>query len=391
MNRKTVLAIILLFGSSCTLSMRHSARKSLTDPLLPFSFLTSVTHVDIAGNTPRHVIAVDLNHDGLPDLVGADSGGATTRIRLAVGDGTFVAMPNVNVGGANWLVAVADLNGDSHPDLTAISDVTDGVAVALGAGDGTFAASTVYPTGSDPGDIALTDLNGDSRPDIIVLNRDIAATAIPDTVSVLINSGTGTFAAQVPYTISNAPVSMQVADFDGDSITDIVVNAGNTDIDFLKGVGNGTFAAKVTSTSVIFTGGHMVSLDIDGDGDRDIVTVHSFSDFIGYSLNNGNGTFANHVQIVTSYADATSLFTGDFNFDGRADLGIVRGVASNDQLDFFAGQTTAPYFVFDRTYSLGTDQTTEVSANTDIDGDGFVDVIGVSLNTDDALILYSSQ
>lgn len=383
--------LALLFTSSCTLSMRHRSQSGLIGSFLPFSFLSSPDHIDISGNSPRHVIAVDLNHDGLPDLVAADSGSATTRIRLAVGDGTFAAAPNVNVGGANWLVAVADLNGDTHPDLAAISDVTNGVAVALGAGDGTFAASTGYPTGPRPGDLALTDLNGDSRPDIIVLNRDISATVTPDTVSVLINTGTGTFAGQVPYTISDTPVSMQIADFDGDSITDIVVNCSNTDVDFLKGVGNGTFAAKVTSTSVIFTGGLMTSLDVDGDGDRDIVTVHPFSNFIGYSLNNGNGTFANHVHVLTGYANASSFFTGDFNFDGRTDLGIVRAVASNDQLDFFAGQATAPYFAFDRTYSLGTDQTTEVSAGTDIDGDGFVDILGVSLTTDDALILYSSQ
>ncbi|CAF4649123.1 unnamed protein product, partial [Rotaria magnacalcarata] len=59
--------------------------------------------------------------------------------------------------------------------------------------NGTFAAQTTYSTGSGPIEVTAADLNGDGKCDIIVANY------ASNNVGVLLNIGSGTFAAQVTY------------------------------------------------------------------------------------------------------------------------------------------------------------------------------------------------
>ena len=57
-----------------------------------------------------------------------------------------------------------------------------------------------YATGHGPTSVAIGDLNGDGKPDLA------AANARRDTVSVLLNSGDGTFAAKRDYATGRCPV-----------------------------------------------------------------------------------------------------------------------------------------------------------------------------------------
>ncbi len=54
-----------------------------------------------------------------------------------------------------------------------------------------FIAQAVYGVGSSPYGVAIADIDGDSKLDIVSSNSG------SNTVSVLINRGTGTFAAAV--------------------------------------------------------------------------------------------------------------------------------------------------------------------------------------------------
>jgi hypothetical protein len=59
------------------------------------------------------------------------------------------------------------------------------VGVLLNKGDGTFAAEHDYQTGLSPVSVTVADLNGDGRPDLVVSNGGLMGTS---TVNVLINT-----------------------------------------------------------------------------------------------------------------------------------------------------------------------------------------------------------
>ena len=102
----------------------------------------------------------------------------------------------------------ADFNGDGKQDLATANDIgSDNVSVLLGNGNGTFAAEVDYPVGSGvtaPSAIAAADLNGDGKPDLAVAYHVSQQTA----VSVLLNTGNGTFAPKIDFSTGSVPTSV---------------------------------------------------------------------------------------------------------------------------------------------------------------------------------------
>src|SRR5262249_30056971 len=112
------------------------------------------------GSQPFDLHAVDINHDGVLDLVSANvSFPPTLTVLLGRRDGTFQQLPNItaptDVHSAR--IAVGDVDGDGNLDLV----LTDG-NVLLGHGDGTF---TIHDSGAMLGaaGLALADLDGDGH------------------------------------------------------------------------------------------------------------------------------------------------------------------------------------------------------------------------------------
>src|SRR6266571_633232 len=56
-------------------------------------------------------------------------------------------------------VGVADVNGDGNPDLVMVNTGANTVSVLLGTGTGTFAPAMDFPTGAAPFFVAVGDLN----------------------------------------------------------------------------------------------------------------------------------------------------------------------------------------------------------------------------------------
>jgi hypothetical protein len=122
------------------------------------------------------------------------------------------------VGNAPFSVAVADLDDDTLPDLVTANADSDDVSVLLGNGDGTFqpAPSSPFAVGDDPLSVAVADLDGDTIPDLVTANL------ASDDVSVLLGNGDGTFQAATSFAVGTSPGSVAVADLDGDTLPDLV-------------------------------------------------------------------------------------------------------------------------------------------------------------------------
>ena len=176
------------------------------------------------------------------------------------------------------------------------------------------------------GHFVAADFNGDGR-------LDLAGGAVK-AAAVLLNNGSGGFAARAEFPVADFQQDLAAGDFDGDGNVDLAVTINNAQIgvSLLAGNGDGTFdpavnlpnAAGADSPSIVAT-------DLDGDARLDLVIGHSMacyvapcvtSELMSVLMGNGDGTFrpARLVQVGRGMA---KIAVGDFNRDGIKDLAMA--------------------------------------------------------------------
>jgi hypothetical protein len=136
------------------------------------TFPTDVSY-PAGGLGPYFAITTDINLDGLPDLVLANRGGDSVSVLLGKRDGTFrsAAVSPTGQGTGPYSVAVVDLNIDGVPDVVTSNYQTDTLSLLLGKGNGHFRdpIQTASP-GKAPYCVTAGDFNGDGKPDLAVAN-----------------------------------------------------------------------------------------------------------------------------------------------------------------------------------------------------------------------------
>jgi hypothetical protein len=102
-----------------------------------------------AGNGPINMVVVDMNGDGLPDLVIADQYNASLEVDYNQGNGSFRQAPQ-SISGQNLLgfVAVGDFDLDGGPDLMVPETASSSAAVLLNRGTNHVQFSGVAVPGS---------------------------------------------------------------------------------------------------------------------------------------------------------------------------------------------------------------------------------------------------
>src|SRR5262249_41375572 len=86
------------------------------------------------------------------------------------------ALPSFTLGGsfaagaAPFALTVADVNQAGKPDLVTANSNSNSVSVLLGTGDGNFAAAQSFAIGSIPSAVAVADLNSDGKLDVVTAN-----------------------------------------------------------------------------------------------------------------------------------------------------------------------------------------------------------------------------
>jgi hypothetical protein len=200
--------------------------------------------------------------------------------------------------------------------------------------------------------------------------------------------------APATYSVGNSVVSVVAADFDNDGKVDLAVvnqngtadqcpsNGGSGSVAILLGNGDGTFAAKWTyDLSCIrgflddVSGLSIFSGDFNGDGKRDLgVLYYNGSEHyqIAIFLGNGDGTF--------NYVESTDGLDGligpdilaDFNRDGNLDF-------ASPIFEDFSGPNIFVYFghgdgTFNLAFGVNTVYVAQSLATGDFNGDGILDL-----------------
>ena len=303
------------------------------------TFQTASNIASESFNCPISVTIADFNGDGLPDLAIANWGGESVSVLLGDGTGGFTEPTSspYAVGNTPFAAIAADFNGDGIADLV-VPNYSNGdagtVSVLLGIGNGSFQSQVTYAVGDGPRSVAVGDFNGDGFPDLAVANYGNGSGSTPGTVSVLLNSGTGTFAAATdsPYTVGTSPIYVAVGDFRGVGKLDLAVtNSADNTISILLGNGDGTFSPTPPTLPPTYpTGTEPFGVaigDFNGDGVADLAATNYNSGSTGtVSVLLGDGTGAFTAETGSPYTvgnGPTRLAAGDFNGDGIADLAVA--------------------------------------------------------------------
>lgn len=280
-----------------------------------------------AGNSPVAVALVDFDGDGKLDAVVANSTAGTVSVLPGKGNSTFKAPVTFTVGANPVALVVADFNGDNKPDIAVVNQGSAGsssVTVLLNTGGaaGSFSFSSAtypLPAGAVPTAIAFGDLDGVNGPDLVVANGTAGG------VSILLNTGNGTFGTATSVAAGSNALAVAVADFKISTLPDIAVADASGTINILPNMG-GTPLVFGAPVPIVLPNGAvpsaMLSGDFNIDGKPDLAVADSANDQVIVLLNTSTGATPAFGTAATYGVELmpVALALGDVNVDGFTDI-----------------------------------------------------------------------
>jgi uncharacterized protein (TIGR03437 family) len=318
------------------------------------------------------VLAGDFNRDGKLDIA-VSHGTADFTVFLGNGDGSFTRKDIAQaLGSVVGIAFVADFNSDGIPDILAgvYNPPSPGqIVIFLGTGDGSF-RSPLPVLDRGEGLLEVGDFNGDGIPDLLV-------TPPLGDFAVRFGNGDGTFRAVGPVTKypEGDCCFVLVGDFNHDGKADVAMISGRRGTVYVYlGNGDGTFQPFSVYGGPPATNGFksLAIADLNRDGNVDIVV--GAGQGVGVNLGKADGTFAS--PLAYPFAQPRlGLLTGarsvvaDFNGDGIPDVanGFTVFPGKGD------GTLAGPLF-----FGQWLDTSNEPLAAADFNGDGKLDLIGVA-------------
>lgn len=336
-------------------------------------------------NAPSAGRMADLDGDSDLDVVVAHSTpGTGFSVLRNLGSSYFGALTHYPSRNAAEDLVVGEFTGDSILDVvvtnTGLYGQDSTVALFRGLSNGLFTADSTFVTGEGPSGLAAADFNADGHLDLAVVCSGFNGQ--DSTVSILLNTGTGAFAAQLVLPVSPGVLKLAAGRMDADSLPDLVTVDRRGRVFVLRNLGQGAFQATaypMATTAGRSGSGQCIALaDMDGDQDLDVITSTSDNNG-GLALiwqNTGAGVL-DPAQTVLPFEAFTvgswTLAVADLNNDNRLDL--VSASSSGRSGDGYRVMLNQGNGVFSPPVVRPGGQRTLVVLAGEISGDSLVDIL----------------
>lgn len=293
-------------------------------------------------------------------------------------------------------IALADFNGDDLPDIAAVNGDPGQLLILINQGNGRFAPfqgegqfvefpNGIIPIDEGAGGIAAADINGDGHADLVISHHD------SNELSIILSRGDGTFEplrrVVVAGQIEPAPHSHNLAlvDLNDDGQLDIVMAQAEANV-IITATGNGE-GRFTPAEAVLRAGDHpytVVMGDFNGDGRMDVAAPNANSNDLTIGLGDGAGGFTAPEGARTRLPSRTlSLAAGDLNGDGAIDL-VGSADEAQSELSLLIGDGRGGFTRSD--HVLRAPARVYSQAIADINGDGMMDVIAPSIDRSSTII-----
>ena len=317
-----------------------SAHENLGQGLFP--------ELPIQGRGVSHIVLDlgDVDGDGDLDAVTSHGGASSSDIAVYRNDGAGGYAESQRISGARAFAKLRELDGDGVLDLLYVTAPSTAEPydffTARGHGDGTFGPVVRHPLGlcgiahpsafdlDADGDLDVVNTENGGCPNIPLSGRRIFVSR---------NNGDATFQPPLVFLAGAFPYNTTAGDYDEDGHLDLATASQGISA-VLFGNGDGTFRQPETYLPSGELGANILTLDLDVDGNLDLVTLrdHSPSGAAGSESElvilsgDGAGGFAPvaYPQFLTQ--DFREWLAGG-DVDGDGDVDVLTG-GVNDALVF---------------------------------------------------------
>ncbi len=321
------------------------------------SYSAPSTILSVSSMTDSQISAIklgDMDKDGDLDIVfAADGNDNIYFIENLMNAGPFntTGLDSKTASGANWSslttiasasgrsdeIQLVDINADGMLDIVAL-DKLNGRVIWLD-NDGLWTENVITAAFGNPGDLAVADLDGDGSLDVVVASSSTVTRWFSN------DNGDGTAWTQNNLT-SNTGYQIDVADMDNDGDMDVIASRHSSQ-NITWYANDGTGNTWTENDTLIGTGSitrALSVLDIDGDGDMDILTQDANDDFslIKYDANDNWS-----LSVIKSSLDNPASFSFvDYDLDGDLDI-VSKGTTSSEliTIENRGGQYSVNYSV----------------------------------------------